>query len=219
LRVVTADGIGALTSEVPDAPLEAGRDELMTHARVLERALEHGAVLPMQFGVVLPDDDAIREQLLAPHKPELEAQLQEMDGKGELNVKAIYDEPAILREVLAEDSEIASLRKTIQSQPEDATYYERIRLGELVAAALEAKRERDEHLIITQLAPAAVAMEVAGPIHERMVVNASFLVEEERVQEFEDLLEDLAAEQHPRIGFKLTGPLPPHSFVELSVEA
>ena len=217
LRMVAADGIAALASDVPDAPLEAGRDELLTHAHVLERALEGGAVLPMQFGVVMPDDDAIREELLSTHRVQLKAQLDEMEGKVEMNVKALYDEAAILREVVDEDRDIAGLREAIKDQPEDATYYERIRLGELIAAAVSARRERDEEMVVDRLAPHAVALEAGDPVHERMVVNLSLLLEKDRENEFEDALEELAAEQHPRIGFKLTGPLPPHSFVELSV--
>jgi gas vesicle protein GvpL/GvpF len=202
LRMIAANGIGALISDVPDAPLEAGRDELLTHARVLEGALAKGAVLPMQFGVVMPDDEAVRDELLAAHRDQLEAQLTEMDG-----------------EVLAENREIARLRDAIQGQPEDAAYYERIRLGELVAAAVTGKRETDEEMVISRLAPHAVAFEAGGPIHERMVANVSLLVETDHDAEFEDALEELATEQHPRIAFKLTGPLPPHTFVELSVGA
>jgi hypothetical protein len=218
LRVVKSDALGALVSEVPDRPLEAGREELLTHSGVLEKALEHGAVLPMRFGVVMPDDSSVRKDLLEAHRPQLEAQLQEMDDKVEVNVKALYDEESILREVLAEDPEVAKLREAVQGAPEDATYYERIRLGELVAAAQTAKRETDEERILGRLAPHAVAVEAGQPIHERMVVNASFLVSRDGLKKFDGALEQIAAEQHPRIGFKLTGPLPPHSFVELSVE-
>ena len=53
----------------------------------------------------------MRDELLAPHRAELEAQLDEMEDKVEVNVKGIYDEPAILREVVAEDREIAQLRE------------------------------------------------------------------------------------------------------------
>src|SRR3954466_7399233 len=103
LKVVAADGLGALTSDVPGEELEAGRDELLTHSRVLEQALKRGVVLPMRFGVVMPDDSTIQQELLGAHREHLEAQLDEMSGKVEFNVKAIYDEPSILREVLAEN--------------------------------------------------------------------------------------------------------------------
>jgi Gas vesicle synthesis protein GvpL/GvpF len=217
--VVSSKGLGALTSDVPDGPLEAGRDELLAHSRVLENALEQGAVLPMQFGVVMPSESSVRDELLDAHRPALEAQLEEMTGKVEVNVKGLYDEESVLREILAENPEIAAMRESTQRSSEDAAYYERIRLGELITEALAAKRDADEGLVLDRLGPHALAVEPGQPIHERMVVNASFLVERERLEEFDGALEELAAENHPRIGFKLTGPLPPHSFVELSVEA
>src|SRR5919108_1327164 len=99
LALVTLEGLAALTSDVPDEFLEAGRDELLTHSRVLERALEGGAVLPMRFGVVMPNEKSVRDDLLAAHRAELEAQLDEMDGKIEVNLKGIYEEDAVLREV------------------------------------------------------------------------------------------------------------------------
>src|SRR5438067_9944030 len=130
VRVVTSKGIGALASDVSPGPLEAGREELLAHSRVLEKALEHGAVLPMRFGVVMPGESAVRGKLLDAHRPDLESQLEEMSGKIEVNVKGIYDEASIMREVVEENREIAALRAEIQSSSADAAYYERIRLGE-----------------------------------------------------------------------------------------
>src|SRR4051794_13162357 len=182
LRVVAADGIGALTSDVPAGDLEAGREELMTHSRVLEGALEKGVVLPMRFGVVMPDEAAVRSELLDAHREELEAQLDEMAGKVEMNVKAIYDEGAVLSEVLAENGDIARLRESIHGRSEDGTYYQRIELGERIVAALDEKREADEGAIVEQLSPHALAIEVAPPMHERMAVNAAFLVADGQMQ-------------------------------------
>jgi len=219
IKVVALKGVGALTSDVPDEPLEAGREELLTHSRVLERALKKGVVLPMRFGVVMPSEKSVRDELLTAHREELEAQLDEMDGKVELNIKGIYDEPAILREVVAENPEIAALKQSLEGKPDDATYYERIRLGELVSGALSAKRSEDEHAIVDRLAPHALGVEVGQPVHERMATNASFLVERPRLRDFDRAVDELGADQGGRIRFKYTGPLPPHSFVELAVEA
>ena len=47
----------------------------------------------------------------------------------------------MLREILEGDPEIAGLREKIRSLPEDATYYHRVRLGELVVQALEDRRD------------------------------------------------------------------------------
>jgi hypothetical protein len=218
IKIVDADGLGALTSDVPPGDLEAGREELMAHSRVLERAIEQGAVLPMQFGVVLPDESAVREQLLDPHRGELEAQLEEMEDKFEVNLKAIYDERALLTEVIDEQPEVAKLRGAMQGQPEEATHFERIRLGELVAGAVDEKRDRDADEILRRLANLAVAVEVGEPVHERMALNASFLIDRSSQKEFDAEVDRIAEEQGGRLRFKYTGPLAPHSFVELAME-
>ena len=207
--LVAHGNVAALTSEVPAEFTEAGRAALLTHSRVLEEAMQGAVVLPMRFGVVLPDEQAIAERLLAPHEEELEAQLQAMDGKVEVTIKGIYDEEAVLREVLAENREIAELKRAIEGKPEAATYYERIRLGELVAAGLDERRAAAAPQIIDLLAPLAVDVRVGEPVHERMAVNASFLVERAHLDEFDRAVDRVGAEQAGRIQLKYTGPLPP----------
>jgi hypothetical protein len=160
----------------------------------------------------------VREQLLDPHRGELEAQLEEMDGKFEVNLKAIYDERVLLTEVLSEQPEIAKLREELRGQPEDATHFERIRLGEMIAGAVNEKRDRDADEILQRLAPHVVAAEVGDPVHERMALNASFLIERGTRKAFDAELDRIAAEQAERLRFKYTGPLAPHSFVELAME-
>ena len=219
IRVVATEGLGALTSDAPEGALEAGRDELLTHSRVLERALKRGTVLPMRFGVVMPGESAVRDELLAAHREQLEAQLDEMNGRVEVSIKGLYDEQRVLAELVAENPDIAELRHALRDQPEDATYFERMRLGELVAAALEVRRSADEHQIVERLAAHALGVEVGEPMHERMAVNASFLIERDRTAEFDRTLDAIAAEHDGLIRFRYTGPLPPHSFVELSMEA
>lgn len=216
--VVAHGSVAALTSDVPGDFLEAGRQELLAHTRVLEEAMEGSVVLPMRFGVVMPDEETVHDRLLAPFAETLEAQLREMDGKVEVTIKGIYDEEAILREAIAESREISELRETIRGKPEAATYYERIRLGELIKAALDEKRGAAAPQIIDRLAPFAVDVRVGEPVHERMAVNASFLVERARLGEFDRTVDQIGAEQADRIQLKYTGPLPPHSFVELGVE-
>jgi Gas vesicle synthesis protein GvpL/GvpF len=209
--------VAALASDVAGDFLEAGREELLRHSRVLEETMTQSVVLPMRFGVVLPDEETVHRRLLDPYSAELKAQLEAMDGKVEITIKGIYDEASILREALAEDSRIAKLRAAIHGKPEEATYYQRIELGELIAAALEEKRAAAAPQIVDRLAPLAVDVRVGEPVHERMAVNASFLVERGRLEEFDRVVDQIGAEQAGRIQLKYTGPLPPHSFVELGI--
>ncbi|HEY2436500.1 MAG TPA: GvpL/GvpF family gas vesicle protein, partial [Solirubrobacteraceae bacterium] len=54
------------------------------------------------------------------------------------------------------------------------------------------------------------------PAHERIAADASFLVERERIAEFDAEVDRIGRAQAGRLRLKLTGPLPPHSFVRLA---
>jgi hypothetical protein len=215
LELVGAGEVAALTSVAPGEYLEAGREDLLAHSRVLEATLEHGTVLPMRFGVVVPDDQTLRDRLLEGHREELLAQLAEMEGKVEFALKGLYEEEAILRELVTQDREIGYLRNEIAGKSEAATYYERIRLGELIAAAFAARQEEDSAKFAEELRPHAVAVRVGEPVHERMAVNASFLVERKGLAKFDRAVDAIGKREAGLIRFRVTGPLPPHSFVEL----
>lgn len=219
LRIIQGPTAAALVSDVSADDLRMGRSEALAHARVLEAAVAHGTVLPMRFGVVMDGPEEVQRRLLSDHDDELRTQLETFAGKLEVNLRVLYDEAALMRQVVREEPEVARLREALRGQPEDATYFERIRLGELVAQAVQRIREVDARRIVDALAPAAVDVSIGDPAHERIALSASFLVERRRLDEFDRRLDQIAAEHAERMRFKYTGPLAPHSFVELSGRA
>jgi hypothetical protein len=216
LRIIAGESAAALVSDLPGGEVRLGREEMLAHAHVLEAAIANGTVLPMRFGIVMADPDEIRRRLLDGHAADLRAQLGEFDGKVEIRIRAVYAEDALLREVVRDDPEIAALRRSLAGRSEDATYYARIQLGERVAAGIERKREHDAAAIVEALAPAALAVDEGKAGHERVAVNASFLVERARLGQFDKIVDGVAARNADRMRFKYTGPLPPHSFVQLA---
>ncbi|MBV9309278.1 MAG: GvpL/GvpF family gas vesicle protein, partial [Solirubrobacterales bacterium] len=192
LHEVSSGSIAALVSELRDTSLQFGREEMTTHVEVLEEARQQGTVLPMRFGVVMDGEPAVKEQLLEAHRAELEQQLEELADKVELRVRAVYEEETLLREVVSEDAEIARLRQELQAKSEDATYYARIRLGELVAGAMQRKRESDAMTILGALDPLAQATSVGDPPNERVAFTASFLVDQSRIGEFDNAVNEVA---------------------------
>lgn len=219
LRLISGPSAAALVSDLSADELRMGRSEALTHARVLEAAAARGTVLPMRFGVVMDGDEEVRRRLLSEHDQDLRAQLQSFAGKVEVNIRALYDENALMAQIVRSEPEVARLREAVRGKPEDATYYERIRLGELVAQAVERFRDVDARSIVDALRPAVVDVSVSEPAHERVALSASFLVERSRLADFDRLVDQAAADRHDRMRFKYTGPLPPHSFVELSGSA
>jgi Gas vesicle synthesis protein GvpL/GvpF len=209
---VVSGGLAALVSPVEGDDLRATRRDLLSHSAVLEHAVAAGPVLPLRFGIVLRDEEAVAEELLEARHDELRTLLKRFERLVELRVKAFYVEEAVLREIVRSDPAIARLNEATRGLPEASLHPQRIRLGEVVARALEARRENDTRAILARLRPLAEEVVVEESDASR-AFTASFLVERDRVEAFDRAMDELARAHEGLITFKYLGPLPPHSFV------
>ncbi|WP_455362363.1 GvpL/GvpF family gas vesicle protein, partial [Streptomyces sp. SYSU K21746] len=114
LRVIRQGPVAAVVSDVPPK-LRARRRDLLAHQALLMRLAEDGPVLPMRFGVVAPDERSVSEQLTASRLRYLAA-LEQLDGRVELNVKALPAQNA-LAALVAQDKDVRRLREEVHRQP------------------------------------------------------------------------------------------------------
>src|SRR3954449_12222812 len=117
VEVVEHGDLAALVSEVADAAIQSRRQNLTAHSQVLQHAMDAGTVLPMRFGVVMPEGDAVKRELLGEREAELHRKLSSFDGRVEMTVSALYREDVVLGEVIAENREIGRLRDSIKGKP------------------------------------------------------------------------------------------------------
>lgn len=210
LRLVDDRALGAIVSDTAERQPAFGRQALTAHSDVLEAALAVTTVLPMRFGVIMRGDASVRAELLEPYHDALLGQLRRLEGRVELSLRATYEEAPLLREILATEPEIRALHESNRG-----SYLEQVRLGEMIAAAVQARRRRDADEILAVLAPLAEDYQLAEPRHERMALSASFLIPRQRIAEFDVAVDDVGRRQRHRMRLRYTGPLPPHSFVTL----
>lgn len=212
VRTVTSGDLTAIVSDVDSDFVRATREDLQRHMAVLEQAAAATTVVPLRFGTVMPGDDTVRAELLDARAEEIRAMLGRLDGRIELSLNGTYQEQ-VLGEVVDEDREVSALRERVRGRNEDATYYDRIRLGELVAGAMAAKREQDAERVLATLRPLADEVHLGELTHERSVLSAAFLVHRDRLEEFDRAAEEVAKQHRDRIRFRYAGPLPPFDFV------
>ena len=217
VRVVSEAGVGAIVSDVQEEMSALDRQALTEHSRVLEALVMSHTVLPMRFGVVMENDQAVRDELLGAHADALLRQLQRLEGRVELTLRATYEEAPLLREIVSEEPRIRALQAATKRAGGGA-YIDRIQLGELIAAAVEARRRRDAEQILAQLVPLAEDYQLSEPRHERMALSASFLIPRGGIADFDAAVDAVGRQQHERMRLRYTGPLPPHSFVTLEQE-
>jgi hypothetical protein len=215
MRLVAHEDLAAIVSDIPAGELRPTGARLKVHLERLTTVAGSGTVLPMRFGVVLPDEPAVKSEVLAGHAERLRELLTAFRGRAELEVRGTFEEGALMAAAVAARPEIEQARQAIAGKPADATYYERIQLGEQVAAAVADHREAIRERMLAELSPLALDVRVGEPAHELDAYSAAFLVETERMGEFDEAVDRLAAAQGDLVKMKYFGPLPPHSFVEL----
>ena len=210
--------IGAVVSDIESDVVRAVPEICMRHEKVLEEAMQHLTILPFEFGTVAPNAPSVTTLLKLNYR-KIKELLKKLEGKTELSVKAVWNKMEdIFREILEEHRMIAHFKKEIEGKPFEATYADRIKIGQMVAETLRDKKEIEGKKIMSRLRQYAADDYMGHLFGDSMIFNASFLVKKGKNQEaFEETLSEIDQENGGRINFKYTNGLPPYSFVDLKL--
>lgn len=221
VRRVAAAGLVAAVSSVPadqfgEAALRRNLENLSwleqtarAHHAVIEAVAKEHTTVPMRLATVYTSDDGAAE-MLRDRGPDLRQTLARITARREWGVKAYL--------ALEQPSEPGQEPRTDREKP-GAAYLKR-RKAELNArqdARQQAMTSADAiYAELSRLADAArtyppQSPEIAGS-PASMVLNAAYLVPEDRADDFAAAVTGLAA-KHPSVQLSLTGPWPPYSFV------
>lgn len=212
--LVRAGEIAAVVGEVAlDRPLGT-RADLTGHEGVLDALVDAGTtVAPMRFGAVVADEQAVTDELLAPHEEHFTQLLRDLDGRVQYTLTGRYEEEPVLREVLEQYPQIRALQEQIAGLTPEQAYHERLRLGEMIVGALEDKQRRDGADLLDVLTPYAAGVVVRTPGQADGVVDAAFLVAVEGRDEFDAAVEECGRRLAGRVRLRLLGPVPPYDFM------
>lgn len=211
LRCVSGTDLCAVVGDTDDADAPRSRDDLLTYAHVLESLAEETAVIPVQFGTIAPDDDAIRRDVLDQQHDDLVALLDVFADVVQVTVDVRHREDAALREVLLRDPDLVVLRDQVRTP--SAGQADKVRLGEAVSMALDELRRQDAALVLDRLAPHAHAVAENEPRGVDAVSNVAFLVDRDHVP-MDEAVTRLGEQLGGRAQVRYVGPQPPYSFLE-----
>jgi hypothetical protein len=210
--------VTALVSDVPgdhfgEQALKARLEDMdaleslaRAHESVLQAALASGAVVPFRLCTIYASPERL-DAMLDRENASLIATLKRLDGMHEWGVKAFLRAPAVATaEPAATGKEYLSRKRELRE-------------------ADEAGRDESETLVagiharLTEVAAAAVLSrphdrQLSGREAE-MVLNGAYLVPRDGADGFQAIVEALGRRHEPDgIELELTGPWPPHHFVE-----
>lgn len=212
---VTYDDVAALVAPIDPSRSFGRRADLVAHSDVLNGIAAVGVpVVPVAFGSVLGDLSDVRNSFLADNADYWAQLVAGLRGRAQYTLRATYREQAVLAEVVRANPEITRLHELTATSPDDADIGARVRLGELVAHALDDLRARDIDQLTGPLMPHAEAHRVTVGTGTDGLADAAFLVDDGQRDAFESAAEELAERLHERVRLRLLGPLAAFDFVQ-----
>lgn len=208
-------GIAALVGAVPQR--RKMREHLLSHASLLDRLAATGPVLPVRFGTVLASPEAVATDFLAPRHDAFLRALETLADRAQFTVRARYRQEEILREVVTEDPRVSRLREQASGAWEGhAGQAAKLRMGEMVASAVAAKREADTATLVAAVRPYATTtvVRMSRSVDADQVADVACLVPRSGQDAFVAAVEVLGAGWQDRVRLRLLGPMAPYEFAE-----
>ena len=220
LCLVTGEGLGCVVSDhtgwdITAIPREQLVRHLITHQQVIEHVMDDRSVLPVRFGTVLDSEFEVMDELTHGRSKLAEA-FASVQDKVEIEVAATWDTRRVLKEVGA-DEEVVRAREAVAGSG-GPTLEDRVRLGRVVKACLDRRRNGYRQRMLDILRPASVDTASNALIAEEMVMNEAFLVERDGLPGFNQAVERLDGLFGGEIDFRVIGPLPPYSFATVDIK-
>ncbi len=207
--------MAAVISDIPLAPLDSTRENVLAHERVNETVMREHTVIPMSFGTIFKTREDIVELLRSAYDAFADV-LSKMQDKLEFGLKVLWDRDEIVRAIEQEDEDIHRLKAEISSQ-KGSTYFARMQYGRLIDGALQQRSERYVAEFLQRLRDVSVASRVNRAIGDKMIMNAAFLVQRDQEQAFDRRIKEIAS-AFDKLTFKYTGPWPPYNFVNIRLK-
>jgi Gas vesicle synthesis protein GvpL/GvpF len=210
------EGFTFLYSEAKQPKYLTSRRNLLGHEKVLEEAMHAGFynLLPLRFGLVVKDWDAVDEQLIKPYKNKLISLFDHLAGKREVSIKIFWDSTRELQDLLEENQTLRQQRDSLIGK--SLSMDETIAIGQRIEAALE-NRKRG---IIQEFRDALnlLAFEVieSDTLMDKMIYNAAYLIPWDSEEKFSVIVEEIDAKFGDRLRIRYNNFTAPYTFAQLN---
>lgn len=209
------DGFVFLYSEAQQERYLASRRNLLGHEQVLEQAMEHGhrTLLPLQFGLIIENWEAVRTQLLIPQGENLQQLFAHLNGRREVGVKVFWDQSAELEMLMAENDDLRAERDRLEGTT--LSMDQVIRIGQSIEQEMEARKQGIIEIFQEALNPLAIELVENDALTDAMIYNAAYLIPWDDEPAFGEVVETLDQQFDSRLKIRYNNLTAPYNFAQL----
>lgn len=217
VRSLSSGVVTAYISNCWREKIRPERAHLAAHQQVLHRLMLDFTVLPMAFGIIADDREAVRT-FLDLNQSAFDEQLARVAGRVEMGLRAVWDVPNIFEYFLDLHPELRTVRDRLLGQNREPRHEEKLELGRFFDQLLQEDREAHAATLEEVLSPCCEEIKRL-PLHQvQEVANLSLLVERDRQTGLDDAILAAAGRFDNNYAFDVNGPWAPHNFVEMNLE-
>ncbi|RLQ95485.1 GvpL/GvpF family gas vesicle protein [Falsibacillus albus] len=206
-----------VAAEVPMKIYHPNRQNLMMHQNAVSQVMNRNdTVVPISFGNIFQSKEDVKA-LLEKLYPQFEKLFPAIKGKIELGLKVV-GKKEWLESVVKENSEVKKMAAAIQGKSEAAGYYDRIQLGGAAQKLFASLQKTVKEEIYPDLEDAAEAAKLNDLSGEKMLLNASFLIDRDKEEEFDQIVNQVHEKWKDKVDFSYSGPWPAYNFVNIRLK-
>lgn len=209
--------LAVAVSKTPVQIYDPVRKNVNAHQKVMSAIMQRYDVVPISFGTCVDSYEDLMN-IFTRLYDEATATLSRIKNKIEVGLKVYWKKETFAQEVGEANQEVINLKEKIKEQGggED-TYKQVLELGEKLQIIADAIRQQYVKLVFQPLRAIAEDAVLDEPRHERMIINATFLVNRNKEEEFDLAVNEIYNRYQEKLDFKYTGPWPPYSFVNIKI--
>ena len=197
--------------------------QVRDHISVIGKIMETETVLPFNFGTIYKSEESLK-QFVDKYHVDFFKTLKYLENKEEWSVKIYCDKIKIIENISILSKNISDIESQIISSSPGKSYILGKKKNEIIAKEINDIYNSCSRQIFTKLKTVGeeyrlntlLSNDVSGR-DEDMIVNATFLIKNENIENLENISDQLIIE-YKNIGLilELTGPWPPYTFIKLT---
>lgn len=215
---IDADGLRAIVSDTLSQRLRPERRNITAHQGVLHALMEAGTVLPMRFGVIARNAEAIRKLLVANRKS-IKEHIERFRGRVEMGLRVSWDTSNIYEYFVETHPLLKESRDEIYGKSVNVSRDDKVELGRLYESLRAADRKTCTEQVKEVLFDYCEEI-VENPLkRDKDIMNLACLVDRDKIDEFAKGIFQASKSFNNVYLFDYTGPWAPHNFVTLDLHA
>jgi hypothetical protein len=192
---------------------------LINHQKTIEDLVVKGfeMIIPMRLGTIVGSTKEVIKILSNGHDLFIDT-LNKILYLTEMDITACWaDFQGILTEI-AQHPEIVEMKDSILNKTDTLLHVDQIAVGMLVQSKLKEKNSKVELDILEALSSSSADIKTHEVMNDQMVTNSAFLINKNKLEQFELVIEKLDEKFNGLLNFKIIGPLPCYSFFTSEVK-